>query len=122
MADETHPSSAGARSGRRDIIVSCWLCGIRTSSRQMVPDGGSACADIRWYCKDARACTGRWTMPRAPQPKGAASAGAAANRARRNAGADAVGAAASEGTRPDAAERTGTREQAASPARHPSPA
>jgi len=28
----------------------------------MVPDGGSACADVRWYCRDMRACTGRWTI------------------------------------------------------------
>jgi hypothetical protein len=27
----------------------------------MLPDGGQACADIRWYCKDARSCTERWT-------------------------------------------------------------
>jgi hypothetical protein len=27
----------------------------------MVPDGGRACADIRWYCKDAKSCTERWT-------------------------------------------------------------
>jgi len=40
----------------------------------MVPDGGQACADIRWYCKDAKSCTERWTasLPRhahiAPTP------------------------------------------------------
>jgi hypothetical protein len=27
----------------------------------MVPDGGQACADIRWYCKDVKSCTQRWT-------------------------------------------------------------
>jgi hypothetical protein len=27
----------------------------------MVPDGGQACADIRWCCKDTRSCTQRWT-------------------------------------------------------------
>jgi hypothetical protein len=31
-----------------------------------VPDGGHACADLRWYCKDARACTDRWTSRRNP--------------------------------------------------------
>ena len=30
----------------------------------MIPDGGSACDDIRWYCQDAQACTERWTMSR----------------------------------------------------------
>jgi len=29
---------------------------------QLVPDGGSACADVRWYCRDLRACTSRWTV------------------------------------------------------------
>lgn len=46
---------------RRTAVVSCWLCGIRLHQNQMVPDGGSACLDIRWYCKDIEACTGRWS-------------------------------------------------------------
>ena len=39
----------------------CSLCGIALPIGLMVPDGGQACADIRWYCKDAQACTERWT-------------------------------------------------------------
>jgi hypothetical protein len=39
----------------------CALCGIVLAADLMVPDGGQACADIRWYCQDARACTERWT-------------------------------------------------------------
>ena len=39
----------------------CALCGIALPIGQMVPDGGQACADIRWYCKDAKSCTERWT-------------------------------------------------------------
>jgi hypothetical protein len=39
----------------------CWLCGIRLPAEQLVPDGGSACADVRWYCQDAVSCTQRWT-------------------------------------------------------------
>ena len=46
---------------RRTAVVSCWLCGIRLHQNQMVPDGGGACLDIRWYCKDIRACTDRWS-------------------------------------------------------------
>ena len=38
----------------------CWLCGIRLPAEQMVADGGSACLDLRWYCRDMRACTERW--------------------------------------------------------------
>ena len=54
--DVPPPSSPLAR---RTAVVSCWLCGIRLHQNQMVPDGGSACLDIRWYCKDIRACTDR---------------------------------------------------------------
>jgi hypothetical protein len=46
----------------------CSLCGIALPTGLMVPDGGQACADIRWYCKDAKSCTERWTasLPRQP--------------------------------------------------------
>ena len=50
------PSSPLAR---RTALVSCWLCGIRLHHNQMVPDGGKACPDLRWYCKDIQACTNR---------------------------------------------------------------
>jgi len=52
----------------------CSLCGIALPTGLLVPDGGQACADIRWYCKDAESCTERWTasLPRhahiAPTP------------------------------------------------------
>jgi hypothetical protein len=52
----------------------CSLCGIALPTGLLVPDGGQACADIRWYCQDAKACTERWTasLPRrahiAPTP------------------------------------------------------
>jgi hypothetical protein len=52
----------------------CSLCGIALPIGQLVPDGGRACADIRWYCQDAQSCTERWTgsLPRhsniAPTP------------------------------------------------------
>lgn len=54
-------SLPGSPLARRAAVVSCWLCGIRLHQNQMVPDGGSACLDLRWYCKDIRACTERWT-------------------------------------------------------------
>jgi hypothetical protein len=41
--------------------AACALCGIELPTEDMVPDGGHACADVRWYCKDASACTERWT-------------------------------------------------------------
>ena len=43
----------------------CWMCGIHLSAQYMVADGGSACADVRWYCLDTTACTERWTSRRA---------------------------------------------------------
>lgn len=43
------------------MIESCWLCGIRLRVDQLVPDGGSACPDVRWYCRDMIGCTQRWT-------------------------------------------------------------
>jgi hypothetical protein len=45
----------------------CTLCGIGRPLGLLVPDGGPACADIRWYCKDARSCTERWTTARPPR-------------------------------------------------------
>ena len=39
----------------------CSLCGIALPTGLMVPDGGQACADIRWYCQDVMSCTQRWT-------------------------------------------------------------
>jgi len=53
---------------RRLPSAQCSLCGIALPTGLMVPDGGQACADIRWYCKDAKSCTERWTasLPRHP--------------------------------------------------------
>ena len=42
-------------------VVCCWMCGIRLHASEMMPDGGDWCEDIRWYCRDAEACTERWT-------------------------------------------------------------
>ena len=64
MADATGGSSSRGPAARRATAVSCWLCGIPLPQDQMMPDGGSACDDIRWYCQDTRACTERWTQAR----------------------------------------------------------
>jgi hypothetical protein len=37
------------------------MCGIQLPFHQMSADCGQACADVRWYCRDAKACTDRWT-------------------------------------------------------------
>jgi hypothetical protein len=45
------------------------MCGIRLPAHQMVADGGSACLDVRWYCRDTWGCTRRWTShPARPGP------------------------------------------------------
>jgi hypothetical protein len=41
--------------------ASCWLCGTHQPTSLMVADGGQACADVRWYCRDTQRCTWRWT-------------------------------------------------------------
>ena len=58
MADQEHLSYAPAGPGS---VQTCWLCGIRLPVDHMMADGGGACADVRWYCLDKRACTERWT-------------------------------------------------------------
>jgi hypothetical protein len=65
MVGETRraPGKGSVAVGRAGV-VSCWLCGIRLDSGQMMPDGGDWCDDIRWYCRDAEACTQRWTRSR----------------------------------------------------------
>jgi len=78
MADATSTSSQNGPAARQAAVVSCWLCGIPLPQDQMMPDGGSGCEDIRWYCQDTWACTERWTQARHQAPAaGAASPGSA---------------------------------------------
>lgn len=58
MTNSQHPAPLG---GEPALVRSCWLCGIRLPAHQMVADGGSACPDLRWYCRDTWGCTRRWT-------------------------------------------------------------
>ena len=62
MAGEDRSSTSLAN----PAVQSCWLCGTRLPAREMVSDGGSACADLRWYCADTRRCTERWTSHWSP--------------------------------------------------------
>jgi hypothetical protein len=41
--------------------AACWLCRIHLSATELVADGGSGCADVRYYCRDVQGCTERWT-------------------------------------------------------------
>jgi hypothetical protein len=42
-------------------VAECSMCGVERPLGLLVPDGGGACADVRWYCKDVKSCTERWT-------------------------------------------------------------
>ena len=55
------PAPPHARGTGALQVATCPLCGLERPIGLMVPDGGDACADLRWYCKDTRSCTQRWT-------------------------------------------------------------
>jgi hypothetical protein len=60
----TERPEAAQRDLRPLEAAECAMCGIALPLAFLVPDGGRACADVRWYCKDARSCTERWTAAR----------------------------------------------------------
>ena len=54
---------------RRPLAVAeCSMCGVARPLGLLLPDGGGACADIRWYCKDVKSCTERWTTGVSSKP------------------------------------------------------
>jgi len=56
------PPAAAQRNRPRPLeVAQCTMCGAALPLGLLVADGGQACADIRWYCKDAKSCTERWT-------------------------------------------------------------
>ena len=57
----TNRQPSDSLDGESSPVRSCWMCGIRLPAHQMVADGGSACLDVRWYCRDTWGCTRRWT-------------------------------------------------------------
>jgi hypothetical protein len=58
ISHRPHPAPPGGEPAR---VRTCWMCGIRLPAEQMMADGGSACPDLRWYCRDTWGCTRRWT-------------------------------------------------------------
>ncbi len=58
-------------------VAECSMCGVTHPLGLLIPDGTPACADIRWYCKDVKSCTERWTaaLQQAPAPAPAAPRG-----------------------------------------------
>jgi len=59
-ADSAAAGQDDNRAPRPLEVAQCSLCGITRPLGLLVPDGGRACADIRWYCKDVKSCTERW--------------------------------------------------------------
>jgi hypothetical protein len=59
------PDSVTAEPGENRLrpleVAECSMCGVERPLGLLVPDGGGACADVRWYCKDVKSCTERWT-------------------------------------------------------------
>jgi hypothetical protein len=63
------PAAATQRNQPRPLeVAQCSLCGIALPLGLLVPDGGQACTDVRWYCKDAMSCAKRWTAGNPPVP------------------------------------------------------
>ncbi|HBW18315.1 MAG: hypothetical protein ACLPN6_14995 [Streptosporangiaceae bacterium] len=63
---------------RRSVgLQECALCGVQLPRASMVPDGGPACPDVRWYCADMSSCTRRWTARRRAAMDAALAAAAA---------------------------------------------
>jgi hypothetical protein len=63
------PAPEPGDSGPRPLEVAvCSMCGVTHPLGLLIPDGSAACADIRWYCKDVKSCTERWTaaLPQGP--------------------------------------------------------
>ena len=56
------PAPEPGENRRRPLeVAACSMCGVVHPLGLLVPDGSLACADIRWYCKDVKSCTERWT-------------------------------------------------------------
>ena len=67
LAPPDSPAPAPGDRLRPLEVAQCSLCGAARPLGLLVPDGGQACADIRWYCKDSKSCTERWVAARPPR-------------------------------------------------------
>lgn len=68
MADYLSATGPAGITARGSETHSCWLCGTWLHKYQLIPDGGLACSDLRWYCRDVQRCTERWTAGLQGQP------------------------------------------------------
>jgi hypothetical protein len=68
-APDPSPTGLGGNRLRPLEVAECSMCGVARPLGLLVPDGGSACDAIRWYCKDVKSCTERWVAARSsPAP------------------------------------------------------
>ena len=70
-ADPTPDASLAGLGGNRLRpleVAECSMCGVARPLGLLVPDGGSACDGVRWYCKDVKSCTERWVAARQSGP------------------------------------------------------
>lgn len=81
FAEPEESRSGGARPLRPLDVAECALCGFAHPLGLMVADGGAACADVRWYCKDTRSCTERWVMAHADAARAGVTSGPGAGQA-----------------------------------------
>jgi hypothetical protein len=59
------PPATAQRDRRRPLeAAQCSMCGTALPLGLLIADGGEACTNIRWYCKDTKSCTERWTTAR----------------------------------------------------------
>lgn len=65
---DSAPAEPGENRLRPLEVAECCMCGIERPQGLLVPDGGGACTDVRWYCKDVKSCTERWVAARQSAP------------------------------------------------------
>ena len=64
LAPAAHTLAPGEARLRPLDVGECSLCGIARPLGLLVPDGHAESIDTRWYCKDVKSCTERWTSAR----------------------------------------------------------
>jgi hypothetical protein len=67
-APDASPAGLGGNRLRPLEVAECSLCGAARPLGLLIPDGGSACDGVRWYCKDVKSCTERWVAARQAPP------------------------------------------------------
>jgi hypothetical protein len=65
LAPAAAPTLAPGEGRLRPLdMAECSMCGAARPLGLLVPDGSPGSTDTRWYCKDVKSCTERWTSAR----------------------------------------------------------